>query len=130
MSPNSKAIILGIVRVVPDLRERRLRRAAHRLREPALLLALAQEIPILDLGDLEAMIEELEDIRALDGALAKPARRMIPFEVTSTILDGVGKRWEKVSGTFSLFSARRSWREGCAGEAQGGIAPASRSMLC
>jgi len=34
------------------------------------------------------MTEELEDIRALDAALAKPARRMIPFAVTSAILDG------------------------------------------
>jgi DNA-binding Xre family transcriptional regulator len=34
------------------------------------------------------MIDELEDIRALDAALAKPDRRMIPFEVTSAILDG------------------------------------------
>jgi hypothetical protein len=34
------------------------------------------------------MLDELEDIRALDAALARPDRRMIPFEVTSTILDG------------------------------------------
>ena len=37
---------------------------------------------------MEAMIEELEDIRALDAALAKPERRMIPFEVMSAVLDG------------------------------------------
>ena len=46
---------------------------------------------------MEAMIEELEDIRALDAALAKPKRRMIPFEVTSTVLDGM--------------STIRAWRE-------------------
>jgi Helix-turn-helix domain len=43
------------------------------------------------------MIEELEDIRALDAAMAKPARRMILFEVTSAILDGA--------------SPSRAWRE-------------------
>jgi ribosome-binding protein aMBF1 (putative translation factor) len=43
------------------------------------------------------MTEDLEDIRALDAATAKPARRMIPFEVTSAILDGV--------------SPIRAWRE-------------------
>jgi DNA-binding Xre family transcriptional regulator len=43
------------------------------------------------------MMEELEDIRALDAALAKPKRRMIPFEVTSAVLDGV--------------SPIRAWRE-------------------
>jgi predicted transcriptional regulator len=48
-------------------------------------------------GDLEAMIEELEDIRALDAAMAKPEWRMIPFDVTSAILDGV--------------SPIRAWRE-------------------
>jgi ribosome-binding protein aMBF1 (putative translation factor) len=36
---------------------------------------------------IEAMLEELEDIRDFDAALAKPDRRMIPFEVTSAILD-------------------------------------------
>ena len=41
-----------------------------------------------EVGDVEAMIEELEDIRALDAAMAKPARRMVPFEVISAILDG------------------------------------------
>ena len=43
------------------------------------------------------MTEGLEDIRALDAALARPARRMIPFEVTSAILDGA--------------SLIRAWRE-------------------
>ena len=43
------------------------------------------------------MLDELEDIRALDAALAKPDRRMIPFEVTSAILDGA--------------SPIRAWRE-------------------
>jgi hypothetical protein len=46
---------------------------------------------------IEAMIDELEDIRALDAALARPDRRMIPFEVTSAILDGA--------------SPIRAWRE-------------------
>ena len=43
------------------------------------------------------MLEELEDIRDFDAARAKPARRMIPFEVTSAILDGA--------------SPIRAWRE-------------------
>jgi hypothetical protein len=45
-------------------------------------------IPVAEWRRIEAMIDELEDIRALDAALAKPDRRMIPFEVTSAILDG------------------------------------------
>ena len=43
------------------------------------------------------MSEELEDIRVLDAVMAKPARRMISFEVTSAILDGA--------------SPIRAWRE-------------------
>ena len=54
-------------------------------------------IPVAEWRRIEAMIEELEDIRALDAALAKPDRRMIPFEVTSAILDGA--------------SPIRAWRE-------------------
>ena len=45
-------------------------------------------IPVAEWRRVEAMLEELEDIRALDAVMAKPARRMIPFEVTSAILDG------------------------------------------
>jgi len=45
-------------------------------------------IPVAEWRRIEAMIDELEDIRALDAALARPDRRMIPFEVTSAILDG------------------------------------------
>ena len=54
-------------------------------------------IPVAEWRRIEAMIDELEDIRALDAALAKPDRRMIPFEVTSAILDGA--------------SPIRAWRE-------------------
>lgn len=54
-------------------------------------------IPVAEWRRVEAMLEELEDIRALDAALARPERRMIPFEVTSAILDGV--------------SPIRAWRE-------------------
>jgi ribosome-binding protein aMBF1 (putative translation factor) len=54
-------------------------------------------IPVAEWRRVEAMLEELEDIRALDAALARPARRMIPFEVTSAILDGA--------------SPIRAWRE-------------------
>jgi DNA-binding transcriptional regulator YiaG len=54
-------------------------------------------IPVAEWRRVEAMLEELEDIRALDAVMAKPARRMIPFEVTSAILDGV--------------SPIRAWRE-------------------
>ena len=43
------------------------------------------------------MLDELADIRDLDATLAKPDRRMVPFEVTSAILDGV--------------SPIRAWRE-------------------
>ena len=46
-------------------------------------------IPVAEWRRVEAMLDELEDIRALDAALATPERRMIPFEVTSAILDGV-----------------------------------------
>jgi ribosome-binding protein aMBF1 (putative translation factor) len=46
------------------------------------------------------MTEDLEDIRALDAALAKPARRMIPFEVTMAILDGASpiRAWREQRG--------------------------------
>ena len=54
-------------------------------------------IPIAEWRRIEALLEELEDIRALDATLAKPDRRMIPFEVTSAILDGA--------------SPIRAWRE-------------------
>lgn len=54
-------------------------------------------IPIAEWRRIEALLEELEDIRDLDAALAKPDRRMIPFEVTSAILDGA--------------SPIRAWRE-------------------
>jgi DNA-binding Xre family transcriptional regulator len=54
-------------------------------------------IPVAEWRRIEAMIDELEDIRALDAALARPDRRMIPFDVTSAILDGA--------------SPIRAWRE-------------------
>jgi ribosome-binding protein aMBF1 (putative translation factor) len=54
-------------------------------------------IPIAEWRRIEVLLEELEDIRDLDAALAKPDRRMIPFEVTSAILDGA--------------SPIRAWRE-------------------
>jgi DNA-binding XRE family transcriptional regulator len=54
-------------------------------------------IPIAEWRRIETLLEELEDIRDLDAALAKPDRRMIPFEVTSAILDGT--------------SPIRAWRE-------------------
>ena len=54
-------------------------------------------IPIAAWRRIEALLEELEDIRDLDAALAKPDRRMIPFEVTPAILDGA--------------SPIRAWRE-------------------
>ena len=54
-------------------------------------------IPVAEWRRIEAMIDELEDIRALDAALARPDWRMIPFEVTSAILDGA--------------SPIRAWRE-------------------
>lgn len=54
-------------------------------------------IPIAEWRRIEALLEDLEDIRDLDAALAKPDRRMIPFEVTSATLDGA--------------SPVRAWRE-------------------
>jgi DNA-binding transcriptional regulator YiaG len=54
-------------------------------------------IPIAEWRRIQAMIEELDDIRDFDAALAKPNRRMIPFEVTSAILNGA--------------SPIRAWRE-------------------
>ncbi len=54
-------------------------------------------ISIAEWRRIEALLEELEDIRDLDAALVRPDRRMIPFEVTSAILDGV--------------SPIRAWRE-------------------
>ncbi len=68
-------------------------------------------IPIAEWRRIEALLEELEDIRDLDAALAKPDRRMIPFEVTSAILDGV--------------SPIRAWREH-RGLSQGDLAQAAR----
>jgi hypothetical protein len=57
-------------------------------------------IPVAEWRRIEAMIDELEDIRALDAALAKPDRRMIPFEVTSAILDGASpiRAWREHQG--------------------------------
>jgi ribosome-binding protein aMBF1 (putative translation factor) len=54
-------------------------------------------IPIAEWRRIQAMVEELEDIRDFDAALARRNRRMIPFEVTSAILDGA--------------SPIRAWRE-------------------
>jgi DNA-binding transcriptional regulator YiaG len=54
-------------------------------------------IPMAEWRRIEAILEELEDIRDFDDALAKPDRRMIPFEVRSAILDGA--------------SPIRAWRE-------------------
>jgi len=67
-------------------------------------------IPVAEWRRVEAMLEELEDIRALDAVMAKPARRMIPFEVTSAVLDGV--------------SPIRAWREhrSLSPDALGGLA--------
>ena len=67
-------------------------------------------IPIADWRRIEALLEELEDIRDLDAALAKPDRRMIPFEVTSAILDGA--------------SPIRAWREH-RGQSQSDLAQAA-----
>lgn len=57
-------------------------------------------IPVAEWRRIEAMIEELEDIRALDAALANPKRRMIPFEVTSAVLDGASpiRAWREQRG--------------------------------
>jgi DNA-binding XRE family transcriptional regulator len=68
-------------------------------------------IPIAEWRRIEALLEELEDIRDLDAALAKPDRRMIPFEVTSAILDGM--------------SPIRAWREH-GGLSQSDLAQAAR----
>jgi len=45
-------------------------------------------IPVAESRRIEAMLDELEDIRAFDAALARQDRCLIPFEVTSAILDG------------------------------------------
>jgi DNA-binding XRE family transcriptional regulator len=54
-------------------------------------------IPIAEWRRIQAMIEELEDIRDFDAAAANRNRRMLPFEVTSAVLDGA--------------SPIRAWRE-------------------
>ncbi len=68
-------------------------------------------IPIAEWRRIEALLEELKDIRDFDAALAKPDRRMIPFEVTSAILDGA--------------SPIRAWREH-RGLSQSDLAQAAR----
>ena len=57
-------------------------------------------IPVAEWRRIEAMIDELEDIWALDAALARLGRRMIPFEVTSAILDGASsiQAWREHRG--------------------------------
>jgi Helix-turn-helix domain len=57
-------------------------------------------IPVAEWRRIKAMLDELEDIRALDAVLAKPSRHMIPFEVTSAILDGAGpiRAWREHRG--------------------------------
>ncbi|MGH6913283.1 MAG: helix-turn-helix domain-containing protein [Geminicoccales bacterium] len=67
-------------------------------------------IPVAEWRRIEAMLDELEDIRALDAAFTRPDRRMIPFEVTSAILDGA--------------SPIRAWREH-QGLSQGALAEAA-----
>lgn len=65
-------------------------------------------IPVAEWRRVEAMLDELEDIRALDAALAKPDRRMIPFEVTSAILDGARpiRAWREHRGlTIDMLAA-------------------------
>jgi ribosome-binding protein aMBF1 (putative translation factor) len=63
-------------------------------------------IPIAEWRRIEALLEELEDIRDLDAALAKP--RMIPFEVTSAILDGASpiRAWREHRGLSQTELAR------------------------
>ncbi len=65
-------------------------------------------IPIAEWRRIEALLEELEDIRDLDAALAKPDRRMIPFEVTSAILDGASpiRAWREHRGLSQTELAR------------------------
>jgi hypothetical protein len=66
-------------------------------------------IPVAEWRRIKAMIDELEDIRALDVALSKPNRRMIPFEVTSAILDGASpiRAWREHRG-LSLDNLAKS----------------------
>jgi ribosome-binding protein aMBF1 (putative translation factor) len=68
-------------------------------------------IPIAEWRRIEALLEELEDIRDPDAAQAKPDRRMIPFEVTSAILDGASpiRAWREHRGLSqtSLAQAAR-----------------------
>jgi hypothetical protein len=64
---------------------------------------------------------ELEDILAIDAALAKPDRRMIPFEVTSAILDGANpiRAWREHRGmshnalakAARIETVRSGWRD-------------------
>jgi DNA-binding XRE family transcriptional regulator len=65
-------------------------------------------IPIAEWHRIEALLEELEDIRDLDAAQAKPDRRMIPFEVTSAILDGTSpiRAWREHRGLGQSDLAR------------------------
>jgi DNA-binding XRE family transcriptional regulator len=65
-------------------------------------------IPIAEWRRIEALLEELEDIRDLDAAQAKPDRRMIPFEVTSAILDGISpiRAWREHRGLSLTDLAR------------------------
>jgi ribosome-binding protein aMBF1 (putative translation factor) len=65
-------------------------------------------IPIAEWRRIEALLAELDDIRDLDAALAKPDRRMIPFEVTSAILDGASpiRAWREHRGLSRTDLAR------------------------
>ena len=65
-------------------------------------------IPIAEWRRIEALLEELEDIRDFDAALVKQERRMIPFEVTSAILDGTSpvRAWREHRGLSRSDLAR------------------------
>lgn len=49
---------------------------------------------------VQALLEELDDIRDLEAAEANPNKRMIPFEVTSVVLDGANpiRAWRERRG--------------------------------
>jgi hypothetical protein len=75
-------------------------------------------IPIAEWRRIQTLLEELEDIRDFDAALANRERRMIPFEVTSAILDGASpiRAWREHRGLSrsdllrATASPRLNWR--------------------
>jgi ribosome-binding protein aMBF1 (putative translation factor) len=89
-------------------------------------------IPVAEWRRIEAQLDELADIRALDATLAKPDRHMIPFEVTSTVLDGVSpiRAWREHRGlSLDQLAQAAGVEPSRLTEVEGGVRKAAPAQL-